>query len=66
MLSRGGLSWFGGLILGTTAGLVYLRYKKVNVYKVADLFVFMPRVVIKETGIYAVASTEKQQPRCLQ
>ncbi len=36
MLQYGGLSWFGGLILGSTFGLVYLKIKKISVYKMLD------------------------------
>lgn len=37
MLQHGGLSWFGGLILGAFCGIVYLKYKKLPLYKVLDL-----------------------------
>jgi phosphatidylglycerol---prolipoprotein diacylglyceryl transferase len=37
MLQRGGLSWFGGLILGVISSVVYLRIKKIPVYKALDL-----------------------------
>lgn len=36
-LQEGGLSWFGGLILGALTGLVYLKKKKLPIYKVLDL-----------------------------
>lgn len=36
MLQYGGLSWFGGLILGSFMGLVYLRIKKIPIYKMLD------------------------------
>lgn len=39
MLSRGGLSWFGGLIAGIISGSVYLKKKKLAFYKIADLVV---------------------------
>jgi len=39
MLQKGGLAWFGGLILGTFSGIYYLKVKKLNVYKIADLLV---------------------------
>ena len=39
MLTRGGLSWYGGLILGVVAGIVYLRFKKANLYKTVDLII---------------------------
>jgi len=37
MLQQGGLSWFGGLMLGTVSGLVYLKKKKLPVAKTMDL-----------------------------
>ena len=37
MLQHGGLSLFGGLILGAGAGILYLKSNKVSVYKVLDL-----------------------------
>lgn len=37
MLQRGGLSWFGGLIGGTAAGLFYLRRRNLAVYAMLDL-----------------------------
>ncbi|MFA5063496.1 MAG: prolipoprotein diacylglyceryl transferase [Candidatus Omnitrophota bacterium] len=39
MLQKGGLAWFGGLILGTFSGIFYLRLKKLSVYRIADLLV---------------------------
>jgi len=39
MLQRGGLSWFGGLILGTTAAITYLKNKQLPIYKTLDLLV---------------------------
>lgn len=39
MLSHGGMSWFGGLILGTISGVIYLKRKKMGVYKTMDLIV---------------------------
>lgn len=39
MLQKGGLAWFGGLILGTFSGIIYLRLKKLSVYRAADLLV---------------------------
>jgi len=38
MLQKGGLSWFGGLILGSISGLFYLKFKKLSIYKIVDLF----------------------------
>ncbi len=37
MLQYGGLSWFGGLIMGSVSGIVYLRKKKLGVYRALDL-----------------------------
>ncbi len=37
MLQHGGLSWFGGLILGAFSGVLYLKNKKLPLYKVLDL-----------------------------
>ena len=37
MLQHGGLSWFGGLILGSLSGIVYLRLKRLPVLRVIDL-----------------------------
>ena len=37
MLQHGGLSWFGGLIAGSLAGVVYLRMKRVAVLEILDL-----------------------------
>jgi len=39
MLQRGGLSWFGGLILGTGASIIYMKLKKLSIYKTLDLVV---------------------------
>ena len=36
MLQQGGLSWFGGLIAGTTAAIFYLKRKRLSVAKVLD------------------------------
>jgi len=38
MLTHGGLSWFGGLILGTFVCMVYLKRKKQKIYKIFDMF----------------------------
>lgn len=46
MLSRGGLSWFGGLILGTVSGIIYLKRKKISVYRTLDLI--MPFVALAQ------------------
>jgi phosphatidylglycerol:prolipoprotein diacylglycerol transferase len=37
ILQHGGLSWFGGLILGGLTGIAYLKKKKLAVYKVLDI-----------------------------
>jgi phosphatidylglycerol:prolipoprotein diacylglycerol transferase len=37
MLQHGGLSWFGGLALGSACGLLYLKVKKLSVPRVLDL-----------------------------
>lgn len=37
MLQYGGLSWFGGLIFAIICGVVYLKKKKLSVYKTFDL-----------------------------
>lgn len=39
MLQRGGLSWFGGLILGLFSSIVYLKSKRLDIYKTIDLVV---------------------------
>lgn len=39
MFQHGGLSWFGGLIMGLISGLLYLKNKNLNVYKILDLIV---------------------------
>lgn len=39
MLQHGGLSWFGGLIAGIIFGTVYLKKKKLSVYKIFDLLI---------------------------
>jgi len=38
-LWHGGLSWFGGLFLGSVAGIVYINRKGLSVYKVLDVIV---------------------------
>lgn len=37
MLQHGGLSWFGGLILGVFSSIAYLKAKKLPIYKMLDL-----------------------------
>jgi len=38
MVQHGGLAWFGGLIVGGTCAIVYLRIKKLPIYGLLDLF----------------------------
>ncbi len=37
MLQRGGLSWFGGLLLGTICAVIYLKKKRLDLFKTLDL-----------------------------
>lgn len=37
MFQHGGLSWFGGLILGSLSAVIYLRKKKAGVLRILDL-----------------------------
>jgi phosphatidylglycerol:prolipoprotein diacylglycerol transferase len=46
MLRHGGLSWFGGLILGSIAGIVYIRNRKLPIFKILDLM--MPFVALAQ------------------
>ncbi len=46
MLNKGGLSWFGGLILGVFSGTLYLRQKKIKAYRIMDLV--MPFVALAQ------------------
>jgi phosphatidylglycerol:prolipoprotein diacylglycerol transferase len=39
MLQRGGLSWYGGLMLGSICGILYLIKKNLSVYKILDLVI---------------------------
>ena len=39
MLSHGGLAWFGGLISGTLACTIYLKYKRLDVYRIFNLVI---------------------------
>lgn len=39
MLQHGGLSWFGGLMLGSIFGIVYLKRKNLSIYKIFDLVI---------------------------
>jgi phosphatidylglycerol:prolipoprotein diacylglycerol transferase len=39
MLQRGGLAWFGGLISGTISAVIYIKVKKLSVYRTLDLVV---------------------------
>lgn len=39
MLSRGGLSWFGGLILSSISAILFLKKRNLPVYKLLDLMI---------------------------
>jgi phosphatidylglycerol---prolipoprotein diacylglyceryl transferase len=39
MLQHGGLSWFGGLMLGSITGIIYLKKKKLPVYRTLDFLI---------------------------
>ncbi|MDD2679549.1 MAG: prolipoprotein diacylglyceryl transferase [Candidatus Omnitrophica bacterium] len=39
MLQKGGLVWFGGLIFGLASGILYLKLRKLPVFKIADLLI---------------------------
>jgi phosphatidylglycerol:prolipoprotein diacylglycerol transferase len=39
MLQKGGLAWFGGLIFGVLFAVIYMRSKRLPVYKTLDLLV---------------------------
>jgi len=39
MLPHGGLSWFGGLLSAIICGGIYLKKKKLSIYKIFDLMV---------------------------
>jgi phosphatidylglycerol:prolipoprotein diacylglycerol transferase len=39
MLQKGGLAWFGGLIAGALSGILYLKFKRLPIFKIADLLV---------------------------
>ena len=39
MLQKGGLSWFGGLILGALSGYIYLKRHKFSILKILDLVI---------------------------
>lgn len=39
MLQRGGLAWFGGLMLGTFSAVVYIKVRRLSVYRTLDLIV---------------------------
>ena len=39
MLQHGGMAWFGGVILGSAAGWIYLRRRKLPVLKILDLII---------------------------
>ncbi|MDD5432204.1 MAG: prolipoprotein diacylglyceryl transferase [Candidatus Omnitrophica bacterium] len=37
MLNHGGMAWFGGLILGSFASVIYIKKKKLSLLKILDL-----------------------------
>ncbi|MBI4706982.1 MAG: prolipoprotein diacylglyceryl transferase [Candidatus Omnitrophica bacterium] len=37
MLQHGGLSWYGGLIAGFLSAIIYLKKKRVSIYKILDI-----------------------------
>ncbi|MBM3244853.1 MAG: prolipoprotein diacylglyceryl transferase [Candidatus Omnitrophica bacterium] len=39
MLQHGGLSWFGGLILGVSCAIFYLKLKKIPIFSAMDLVI---------------------------
>jgi len=39
MLQHGGMAWFGGLILGSITGLIYLKRKNLPILKTLDLII---------------------------
>lgn len=39
MLQRGGLSWFGGLFAGSSAAALYIKKRKMNLYRTLDLVI---------------------------
>jgi phosphatidylglycerol:prolipoprotein diacylglycerol transferase len=39
MLQKGGLAWFGGLIFGMASAVLYLKFKRLSFFKIADLLV---------------------------
>ena len=39
MLQHGGMAWFGGLILGSISGYIFIKINKLNFLKTADLLV---------------------------
>jgi len=39
MLQHGGMSWFGGLMAGTWAGIIFIKKKKLSVYQTLDFIV---------------------------
>ena len=39
MLQHGGMAWFGGLIFGTTAAILFIKKHKMNLLKTLDLLV---------------------------
>ncbi|MFC1592469.1 prolipoprotein diacylglyceryl transferase [Candidatus Omnitrophota bacterium] len=39
MLNRGGLAWFGGLFLASAGFIIYLKFKRQGIYKIADMVI---------------------------
>jgi len=39
MLQHGGMAWFGGLFAGVIASVVYLKIKKLHIFKIIDLVI---------------------------
>jgi len=39
MFQHGGMSWFGGLILGLSASIFYIKKKGLSIYKILDLII---------------------------
>ena len=39
MLQHGGLAWFGGLFFGFISSILYLKYKRLHIFRVLDLVI---------------------------
>ena len=57
-LWEGGLSSVGGIILAGAAGLLYARYRKLNIWKIADLLTpgIISAVIFTRIGCFLVGS----------